>query len=239
MKKLLTYLMITLCLSITSMNFVSANETTVYENKWAEEANSPPSGMIPESEEEYNSSERIQERKLKMLQLENNKNSSQSKVSKYTISLPLRGQQNSYYCAPAAGEMIIDYQLGPNNIYTQDKIANAMGTTTSGTKGAGVARGLKAITGLNFTYQSLSEVPLLTALKTDINAYVGLVLPVEAGRLYSGFSGGHALAAKGYSNSTVIYLDPWKYNPNIYGEHEVALSKMEYAIKGFENKIVW
>lgn len=197
------------------------------------------SGVILESDEDYNSPERIQERGQKMEQLTESNNNKQARIDKYTISLPLRGQQNTYYCAPASGEMEIDYQLGPNNIYTQTKIASAMGTTSDGTTGAGAARGLKSITGLNYTYQSLSEVSLYAALKTDINANVGVLLAVNASKLYSGFFGMHMVAAKGYSTNSVIYLDPWKYNSSVYGQHEVSLSTMQNAIKACENKIVW
>lgn len=231
MKKLITYLMLSTMLFVGTVGSIYANDA-------ADNANGA-SGIILESDDDYNTPERIQERKQKMEQLAEFNNSKQARIDKYTISLPLIGQQNTYYCAPASGEMEIDYQSGPDNIYTQAKIASAMGTTSSETTGAGAARGLKSITGLNYTYQSLSEVSLYTALKTDINANVGVLLALDAGELYSRLSGMHMVAAKGYSSNSVIYLDLWKYNSSIFGQHEVSLSTMQNAIKACENKIVW
>jgi len=46
----------------------------------------------------------------------------------------LFGQETSYYCAPATGQMIADYY---DVSHTQDHIADEMGTTTSGTSMSG------------------------------------------------------------------------------------------------------
>lgn len=234
MKKYITCLMLSMVLFVSGTHSIYAIET----NNTDEPKES--SGIIFETDEEYNSPERVQERKEKMERFNEFMNTKQARIDKYTISLPLRGQQKENYCAPASAEMEIDYQLGTsNNIYTQDVIASRMGTTENGTTGEGVKKGLNSIIGLGYTYQSLSEISLYNALKTDINQYIAVLLPFDASEVYSGFYGMHMVAAKGYSSSTVIYLDPWRYDKSILGEHEVSLTVMQRAIKAAENKIVW
>lgn len=196
-------------------------------------------GVVLETDEDYNAPARVHERKVKMAEYAKNSKRIQARAYKNTIPLPLRGQQTPYYCAPAAGEMVIDYQLGRRNIFTQTRIANAMKTTTNGTTGYNAARGLKQITKLNFTYTSLTEISLYNALRIDINANVGLLLPINLKLMYKDRRGYHMVAAKGYSSNTVIFLDPYKYDPTMYGQHEVALSTMESAIRNVENKIIW
>ncbi|MEG0314498.1 MAG: C39 family peptidase [Erysipelotrichaceae bacterium] len=201
-----------------------------------------PEGFDSEEQYEqvpdYYDAKRVSAREEKLKKIDNYKFTNRANI--YTISLPLRGQQNESWCAPASGEMIIDYQLGSNNIWTQEKIAKAMKTTSLGTTAGNAATALRDITGLNFEVQRISSLPLINALQSNINSYVGLMLLVDTRYLYVGSGGGHAVAAKGYSdNNTVIYLDPWKYDKIIYGQHEVPISTMTSAISGAEGLYIW
>lgn len=230
MKKLISLLCCGILVSSIGTANVSANEKTVPEGFDSLEQY--------EQAPDYYDAERVKARNDKMKKI--NDYTVSNRKNTYTISLPLRAQQNSSWCAPASGEMIIDYQLGENNTWTQSRIASEMKTTSSGTTASNAAAGLRTITGLNFEVQKISELPLMNALKADINGYVGVMLLVNARYLYDGFYGGHAVAAKGYSDAdTVIYLDPYSANPSIYGQHEVSISTMTNAIKYAEGLYIW
>lgn len=211
------------------------------------------SGDIPEGFEsweqyeqapDYNDPERVEARNAKLVKSASIEENPKLRAGgKYTIGIGLIGQETKYYCGPATGKMLIDYQLGKNNTWTQKKIAgNSYMKTDKNqtTYTSDAAAALRNITKLNFEAQRISEVPLKTALKTDINAYVGLYLVVDINTLYPGYNGGgHAVAAKGYSDTTVIYNDPYKYINTLYGTHEVSISKMTNAIKNEGGLYIW
>ncbi len=159
----------------------------------------------------------------------------------YSISLPLRAQQDRYWCAAAVGEMIIDYQLGSDNIWTQAKIAKQMKTDATGAYVDDQATALRQITGLNFEVTRLSDYSFANALRADINSYVGLSLPVNLYYIYSSSGTAyHSLAAKGYSDAnTVIFLDPWVYDSSRYGQHEISISQMTTAIDKAFGIYIW
>lgn len=187
---------------------------------------------------DYNTVERIKAREAKIEAMYKNRSVQNARAS-YTIALPLRAQENKYYCGPASGKMLIDYQLGNNNAWTQSKIAGYMGTTTGGTTVWNAASALRTITGLNFEAQKISELPLINALKTDINAYVGVMVMYNVKSMYGKTSSNHFSAAKGYSGSTVTYLDPYKFDSSMYGQHEVSLTKMTSAITAGGGYYIW
>lgn len=232
MKKILTYLITT-----TLMLGCLSTSALAQQNSESETRNGFDSNEQYEQIPDYYSSERVAAREAKLRDVYNVKeNMNHRSGSKYTINLPLRGQQKTDWCAAAVIEMITDYQLGTPNKWTQTKIFNDMNGKPNASN---IAATLRRSTGQSYEAQKISQLPLMTALKKDINSYAGLALLVEASYLYTGFKSWHALAAKGYSSNTVIYLDPWKYNPSIYGQHEVSINTMTSAIKGAEGIYVW
>lgn len=210
-------------------------------------ANEVEEGTVPEgfdSAEQYEQApnyydaERIAARNEKYANAEQVLN---QRKSVYSISLPLRAQQTRYWCGAAVGEMIVDYQLGANNTWTQAKIASLMKTDNTGAFVTDQAAALKQITGLNFEVTRTRDYSFASALKSNINAYVGLSLPVDLYYIYSSSGTAyHSLAAKGYSDAnTVVFLDPWVYDSSRYGQHEISISQMTEAINQAFGMYIW
>lgn len=121
----------------------------------------------------------------------------------------LYGQQTSFYCAVATGQMLLDFYRYP---FTQPQIATAMGTGSGGTSQAGQVAGL----------QSLSN-GCLAAVSDTTPTWSEAKAEIDANRpLKSGISG-HARACSGWatlqfypgapvlSNWLRIH-DPWPWN---------------------------
>lgn len=235
MKKIVCFIFS--CLLVTPLAFTSihAEDTEKYEGF--------DSKIQYEHAPDYYDAERVKAREEKIAQAEERL---KQRKSVYSISLPLRAQKYRGWCGAAVAEMIVDYQLGPNNIYTQDKLAAMMGMTpsSSGSYISLQAAALREATKLNYEVTRTADYDFTKALKSDINAYVGLSLPVDLYYVYNNrpHSGaiGHSLAAKGYSDAnTVIFLDPWNFDGNYYGQHEISISQMLRAINGFTGYYIW
>lgn len=78
----------------------------------------------------------------------------------------LYAQKNNYFCAVATGQMILDFYRW---YYTQDQIATAMSTTTSGTTNPGQVAGYESLSNncLDATYDSAAD---WLEAKTEIDA---------------------------------------------------------------------
>jgi hypothetical protein len=124
----------------------------------------------------------------------------------------LHAQQTDVYCAVATGQMILDFYRYP---YTQNEIATAMGTGTSGTTNAGQKKG----------YETLSKNGLTATIDTTAD-WTEAKAEIDANRpLKSGISG-HARACFGWKRQNIsligqkpkrwLYiLDPWPWNANL------------------------
>lgn len=192
---------------------------------------------------DYYDAERVAAREAKYKQADS---VLKQKKNVYSISLPLRAQKYSGWCGAAVAEMIVDYQLGSNNAYTQDKLAGMMKMDkySDGSYVTDQAETLRTATKLNYEVTRTSDYSFANALRADINSYAGLSLPVDLYYIYNGrpHSGsiGHSLAAKGYSDAnTVIFLDPWNLSGNTYGQHEVSINAMLSAINNFAGIYIW
>ena len=64
-------------------------------------------------------------------------------IEQELLNVPLYGQETTYYCAPASAQMILSYH---GYQYTQSQIAEAMGTTTSGTPIGNIPTGIEEVT---------------------------------------------------------------------------------------------
>jgi hypothetical protein len=121
----------------------------------------------------------------------------------------LYAQQTNYYCAVATGQMILDFY---RYYYTQDEIAVAMGTSSTGTSNSGQVNG----------YEKLSNYCLDAEYDTTAN-WAEAKAEINANRpLKSGISG-HARACFGWKRTIIIFpqkrwlyiLDPWPWNADI------------------------
>jgi len=124
----------------------------------------------------------------------------------------LYGQQTSYYCAVATGQMILDFYRW---YYTQDEIAAAMSTTTSGTDNPDQVDGYETLSNncLDATYDS-------TAQWSEAKAEIGQNRPLKSG------ISGHARACAGWKRQNFFLIgqppkswlkiyDPWPWNADI------------------------
>lgn len=64
-------------------------------------------------------------------------------IEQELLDVTLYGQETTYYCAPASAQMILSYH---GYQYTQSQIAEAMGTTTSGTPTGNIPTGIEEVT---------------------------------------------------------------------------------------------
>jgi len=64
-------------------------------------------------------------------------------IEQELLDVTLYGQETTYYCAPASAQMILSYH---GYQYTQSQIAEAMGTTTSGTPIGNIPTGIEEVT---------------------------------------------------------------------------------------------
>lgn len=238
MKKLLSLVFCGFLASTLGTTSISANE---------DDTESVPNGFDSASQYEqapdYYEAERVAAREAKYEQAAS---VLKQKKSVYSISLPLRAQKYKGWCGAAVAEMIVDYQLGSNNTYTQERLASMMNMdkNSDGSYITDQAAALRTATKLNFEVTRTSDYSFANALRADINSYVGLSLPVDLYYIYNGRphagSIGHSLAAKGYSDAnTVIFLDPWNLSGNYYGQHEVSINTMLSAINNFAGVYIW
>jgi hypothetical protein len=132
----------------------------------------------------------------------------------------LYGQETDYYCACATGQMILDFY---RYYYTQDQIAEAMGTYEpdelypghpGGTYNSGQVNGYESLSNncLNATYDTTAN---WSEAKAEINAN----RPLKSGIF------GHARACAGWKRQNIFIIgqkpkrwlyiyDPWPWNAN-------------------------
>lgn len=196
--------------------------------------------MIPD----YYDDERVASRNAKIENIDNvAENPNLRSGNRVSIGLPYRKQHTRYNCAAATAEMIIDYQLGVPNTWYQDDMANEMQLNQNHGLYSTIpmVNILRRATGLNFEAQRISELPLMNALRADINSYVGLAVFADFSVLHPSLTGGggHSVAAKGYTNDSVFYNDPWDFDGGIYGEHEININSMTYGINQIWGIYIW
>lgn len=108
------------------------------------------------------------------------------------LNVPLYGQQTTYYCSPASAQMILSYH---GYWYTQAQIANAMGTTTSGTPIGNIPTGIEEVT----NYQ-------VDAWNDWLWGWGTVTSEINNNHPYISNIAGHSRAARGYYYDT---LYPW------------------------------
>lgn len=152
------------------------------------------------------------------------------------LSVPLRQQQNSYYCGPASVQMTILQLRGSSP--SQQTLANNMGTNSSnGTYVYRVAQELQKYTSYQYTTTSSSSYS--SDLIYSIDKGKPMIAHVRASSLphSPGAGAGHYIVNTGYmwgmSGSSAVdrvyYNDP-HYNNNYYGSYYCTWSQMIKAI---------
>ena len=141
-----------------------------------------------------------------------------SKVLKYAPRcsphdcFALYAQQTDVYCAVATGQMILDFY---RYHFTQNQIAVAMGTDSSGTTNPGQVSG----------YQSLSNNGLVATYDTSAD-WSEAKAEIDANRPLKSGIPGHARACAGYMRQNIFLYsqppalwlriyDPWPWNADI------------------------
>lgn len=157
-----------------------------------------------------------------------------------SLSVPLRQQQNDYYCGPASVQMVLAYF---GYFPTQDALANTMNTNSSdGTYVYQIANGINSFMGSGqYAYIHTSELSFSSKLLPSINAGYPIVCHTQTHKLphYNGHSSGHYVVVTGYSwaqggssggqETTVHFNDP-NINADYYGYRSCTVSQMTSAI---------
>ncbi len=129
-------------------------------------------------------------------------NASPPLASSYILVVPYHDQQTSYYCGPAAVQMVMEYSNGM--LLSQDQLGEELNTDP--------------IEGVTYTYdmgdpfeaRSISRVnsgrTTLTSLKQKINNGYAPILLIWFDETHDA---GHYVVAVGYNETGVFINDPW------------------------------
>lgn len=164
----------------------------------------------------------ISQKSLKTTDISTQSNSSGHYI---TIAVPYFKQINTYYCGPATTKQTIHYLTGSSD--SQEVIAKALGTTTSGTDGTKI---------IDYLNEKQSKVYYMSVTPSSVNSmeetiYSGLSYYKSApilrlrieGNEWSYSSTGH------FMNISGIYTGLW--GDNDVNQYEVTDPYIEYANK--------
>lgn len=157
-----------------------------------------------------------------------------------SLSVPLRQQQNGFYCGPASVQMVLAYF---GYAATQAKLAEDMLTNQlDGTLVWRIASRINSSMGSGqYAFIHTSELSFSSKLLPSINDGYPIVCHTQTNKLphYNGHSSGHYVVVIGYSwvqggssggqETRVIFNDP-NYNDSYYGRHTCTVSQMTSAI---------
>lgn len=175
------------------------------------------------------------------------------------LPVPLFHQEQNWYCGPASVQMISTYLSGTT--YSQDDIANYMGTTPSeGTEVSQMMYGVNYWSGTNFySCEQISNVSIEYAVKSSVNQNYPVIANVLTQELdeHYGFNSGHYVVITGYkyywsgtpvyapsalnvSPKGLAYSSTFTYNdPYFPATKTVRTSKMGNAIRRWTGYFIW
>jgi len=163
-------------------------------------------------------------------------------IEQISLNVPLHKQETKYYCGPASTQMVLDYK---GVSMSQSDLADALGTTVSGTYVYRICNGLNLYLGENtYQYVLTSSISFFSGLKNSIAKDRPVVCHVKTGNLpiYKelGLNNGHYIVATGYyymaesanpdEDFTTIYYNDPHYNDELFGAHSCSLEEMVIAI---------
>ena len=213
----------------------------------------------PPEETEIENAEKNAEKKQQI-----NYNYGQIGLRSYTteqryLPVPLFHQEQSWYCGPASVQMISTYLYGTT--YSQDDIANYMGTTSSeGTTVDKMKEGVNYWSGTKFySYEQISRVSIEHAVKSSVNQNYPVIANVLTQLLDDtyGFNSGHYVVITGYkyywsgtpvyapsalnvSPNGLAYSSTFTYNdPYFPATKTVRTSIMGNAIRRWTGYFIW
>jgi len=157
------------------------------------------------------------------------------------ISMPLRIQQRTYWCGPASGQEVLDYDWGYLSTvskYSQSFLATQMGTTEGdGTyvyKLTNVLNQYKYNSNFYWIYYLISSDEttaanqIYSSAKYDVSSYEGLIYHTNTYPFYGTDSWGERYGLIGYFNpngtnghSTGHYVAGYGYSQDSSGRHRV------------------
>lgn len=210
-------------------------------------------GRIPTKEEQINQAEmilnsrtasdtekRLAEQAIMKLNLEEplkptlkptvvyDKRSGES-INVYVLGVPLHKQERSYYCGPATTLQTLEWHGSYG--HTQTSLANALGTTSSGTDGLNIVDVLNANQSkVHYIVANLStkEKMMISLISSTagIRSPAVLRLKISRGGNWQYSSEGHFMNVSGVSDdySTVYVTDPYIQwvDPSITGAYRVT-----------------
>jgi hypothetical protein len=158
------------------------------------------------------------------------------------ISIPLRIQQQTYWCGPASAQEVLDYDwsyLSSESKYSQSTLASNMGTDTTGTYVYKVTNALnqyKYNPNFNWIYYLISSDETTAAdtiysfQKYDVSNYEGMIYHTVTYPYYGFDSWGERYGLIGYFNPSTTtefynyghYVAGYGYSQDSSGRHKVS-----------------
>ncbi|MBU5428237.1 C39 family peptidase [Tissierella pigra] len=151
------------------------------------------------------------------------------------LNVPLRQQEETYYCGPASAQMTILYLQGQSP--TQRTLASNMGTDKTGTMVYRLAQELNKYSRYEYTNTDSSN--FVNDLIYSIDKGKPIIAHVRASSLphSPGAGSGHFIVNTGYlwgmsgsSSEDIVYYNDPHYKNEYYGKYSCTWSQMVKAI---------